>query len=141
MKNKKKSFYFEDYTESELNNNDKSKIVKVLLDRVTFLSFIFFSLILIFSIKIIYLSISTEKSFYSKNIKKEFLKKRRDIVDRNGSVLATNVILYDVGVRPKLLKKKEKKNLLIRLGLLFPELDLNEIKNKLTTVPIVRLPQ
>ena len=131
MKNKKKSFYFEDYTESELNNNDKSKIVKVLLDRVTFLSFIFFSLILIFSIKIIYLSTSTEKSFYSKNIKKEFLKKRRDIVDRNGSVLATNVILYDVGVRPKLLKKKEKKNLLIRLGLLFPELDLNEIKNKL----------
>ena len=131
MKNKKKGFYFEDYTESELNNNDKSKIVKVLLNRVTFLSFIFFSLILIFSIKIIYLSISTEKSFYSKNIKKEFLKKRRDIVDRNGSVLATNVILYDVGVRPKLLKEKEKKNLLIRLGLLFPELDLNEIKNKL----------
>jgi len=131
MKNKKKSFYFEDYTESELNNNDKSKIVKVSLDRVTFLSFIFFSLILIFSIKIIYLSVSTEKSFYSKNIKKEFLKKRRDIVDRNGSVLATNVILYDVGVRPKLLKEKEKKNLLIRLGLLFPELDLNEIKNKL----------
>jgi len=131
MKYKKKSFYFEDYTESELNNNDKSKIVKVLLDRVTFLSFIFFSLILIFSIKTIYLSISTEKSFYSKNIKKEFLKKRRDIVDRNGSVLATNVILYDVGVRPKLLKEKEKKNLLIKLDLLFPELDLNEIKNKL----------
>ena len=130
MKNKKKSFYFEDYTESELDNN-KSKIVKVLLNRVTFLSFIFFSLILIFSIKIIYLSTSTEKSFYSKNIKKEFLKKRRDIVDRNGSVLATNVILYDVGVRPKLLKEKEKKNLLIKLGLLFPELDLNEIKRKL----------
>ena len=26
------------------------------------------------------------------------------------SVLATNVNLYDVGVRPKLLKEKEKKN-------------------------------
>ena len=111
MKNKKKSFYFEDYTESELNNNDKSKIVKVLLNRVTFLSFIFFSLILIFSIKIIYLSLSPEKSFYSENIKKNFTKKRRDIVDRNGSVLATNVILYNVGVRPKLLKEKEKKKL------------------------------
>ena len=45
--------------------------------------------------------------------------------------MATNVILYDVGVRPKLLKEKEKKNLLIKLGLLFPELDLNKIKNKL----------
>ena len=131
MKNKKKSFYFEDYAEHELTDNNKSKIVKVLLNRVTFLSFIFFSLILIFSIKIIYLSLSPEKGFYSENIKKHFTKKRRDIVDRNGSVLATNVILYNVGVRPKLLKEKEKKNLLIKLGLSFPELNLNEIRHKL----------
>ena len=131
MRNKKKSFYFEDYSETELNDNNKSKTVKVLLNRVTFLSIIFFSLILIFSIKIIYLSLSQEKSIYSKNIKKDFIKKRRDIVDRNGSVLATNVILYDVGVRPKLLEEKEKKNLVIKLGLLFPELDLNKIRHKL----------
>ncbi len=45
--------------------------------------------------------------------------------------LATNVILYDVGVRPKLLKEKERKNLLIKLSLLFPELDLNKIRSKL----------
>ena len=131
MKNKKKSFYFDDYAESELIDNNKSNIVKVSLNKVTFLSFIFFSLILIFGIKIIYLSLSSEKSFFSNNTKKEFVKKRRDIVDRNGSVISTNVILYDVGVRPKLLKEKEKKNLLIKLGLLFPELDLNKIKNKL----------
>ena len=131
MKNKKKSFYFDDYAESELIDNNKSNIVKVSLNKVTFLSFIFFSLILIFGIKIVYLSLSSEKSFFSNNTKKEFVKKRRDIVDRNGSVIATNVILYDVGVRPKLLKEKEKKNLLIKLGLLFPELDLNKIKNKL----------
>ena len=131
MKNKKKSFYFDDYTESELIDNNKSNVVKVSLNKVTFLSFIFFSLILIFGIKIIYLSLSSEKSFFSNNTKKEFVKKRRDIVDRNGSVISTNVILYDVGVRPKLLKEKEKKNLLIKLGLLFPELDLNKIKNKL----------
>jgi len=131
MKNKKKSFYFDDYAESELNDNNKSNIVKVSLNKVTFLSFIFFSLILIFGIKIIYLSLSSEKSFFSNNTKKEFVKKRRDIVDRNGSLMATNVVLYDVGVRPKLLKEKEKKNLLIKLGLLFPELDLNKIKNKL----------
>jgi len=36
-----------------------------------------------------------------------------------------------VGVRPKLLKEKERKNLLIKLGILFPELDLNKIKHKL----------
>ena len=133
-KNKnKKSFYFEDYTESEIIHNNKNfNIVKISLNRVTFLSFIFFSLILIFSIKIIYLSLSPGKNFYSNNIKKDFVKERRDIVDRNGSILATNVILYDVGVRPKLLKKKEKKNLLIKLGILLPELDLNKIIYRLS---------
>ena len=68
---KKKSFYFEDYIEPDLiDNNNNSNIVKISLNRVTFLSFIFFSLILIFSIKVIYLSLSSEKSSYSNNIKK-----------------------------------------------------------------------
>ena len=129
---KKKSFYFQDYTESEiLGNNINFNIQKISLHRVTFLSFIFFSLILICSIKIIYLALSPEESFYTNNIKKDFIKNRRDIIDRNGSVLATNVDLYDVGVRPKLLKKKEKKNLIIKLGLLLPEIDLKKIRHKL----------
>ena len=129
---KKKSFYFEDYTESEiLVNNSTLKTAKTSLNRVTFLSFIFFSVILICSIKIIYLSLSSEKKFYTINTKQDYLKNRRDIVDRNGSVLATNVDLYDVGIRPKLLKEKEKKNLLIKLSLLFPDLKLDNIKYKL----------
>ena len=86
MINKKKSFYFEDYVESEFTDNNKFNIVKVSLNRVTFVSFIFFSLILIFSIKIIYLSLSPENIFYTTNVKKDFLKNRRDIVDRHGSV-------------------------------------------------------
>ena len=60
---KKKSFYFEDYNESELTEKNKSKIAKISLNRVAFLSFIFFSLILIFSVKIIYLSLSPKKVF------------------------------------------------------------------------------
>ena len=131
MKNKKKSFYFQDYNESELNEDYKSNILKISLNRVTFLSFIFFSLMLIFSIKIIYISLSSGKNFYVHNIKKDLIKKRRDIVDRNGTVLATNVILYNVGVRPKLLSEKEKKNLIIKLGISFSGLDLNIIRSKL----------
>ena len=78
---KKKSFYFEDYTESDLiDNKNNLNIIKVSLNRVTFLSFIFLSLILILSIKIIYLSLSTESSFYN-NSKQNLVKKRRDIVD------------------------------------------------------------
>ena len=63
MKNKKKSFYFEDYTESELLNDNSIKIPKVSYNRVTFLFFIFFSLILIFGIKITYLSLTPDKNF------------------------------------------------------------------------------
>jgi len=129
---KKKSFYFEDYAESDLiENSSNSNRAKISLNRVTFLSFVFFSLIIIFSIKIIYLSLSPEKTLYYKTENQKIEKSRRDIVDRNGSVLATNVILYDIGIRPKLLKNKEKKNLLIKLGLLFPRFDLKKIKNKL----------
>jgi cell division protein FtsI (penicillin-binding protein 3) len=131
MKNKKKSFYFEDYTESEITNDIKSRIIKISANRVTFLSFVFFSLVIIFGIKIIYLSLSTETSFYKDSFKKNYNKSRRDIVDRNGSVLATNITLYNVGVRPKLINKKEKKSLLIKLGIAFPELDLKKIRKKL----------
>jgi len=139
MKNKKKnkktkSFYFEDYTESKIfDNSINLNIIKILFNRVIFLSIIFFSLIIICSIKIVYLSLSFEKKSYTQNIKKNFLKDRRNIIDRNGSILATNVNLYDVGVRPKLLNKKEKKNLIIKLSLLLPELDIKKIKKKLNT--------
>tara|TARA_B110000438_G_scaffold287108_1_gene319055 strand:- start:2541 stop:4250 length:1710 start_codon:yes stop_codon:yes gene_type:complete len=128
---KKKTFYFEDYDESELTEKNKSSTVRISLNRITFLSFVFFSLILIFSIKIIYLSLSPEKNLYSNSTKQKFLKERRNIIDRNGAILATNVILYNVGVRPQLLKQSEKKNLLIKLGLLFPDLDLDKIRKKL----------
>ena len=129
---KKKGFYFEDYNESEIiGDKNNSNNIKVSLNRATFLFFIFFSLTLIFSIKITYLSLSPDKNFYNNKIKKNFIKNRRDILDRNGNVLATNVDLYDVGVRPKLLKEKDKKNLLIKLGILFPNLDLKIIKKNL----------
>ena len=129
---KKKSFYFEDYNEPE-NIGDKKidSVTKISLNRVTFLFFIFLSLIFIFGIKITYLSLAPEINFYTDNTKKNILNDRRTVVDRHGSVLATNVILYDIGVRPKLLSGEEKKTFLIQLNLLFPELNLNEIKKKL----------
>jgi len=132
MKNKKKSFYFEDYTEKNLTDSNKNfNLIKVSLNRVTFLFFIFVSLIIIFSIKITYLSIYSEKNFYNNNNNKINLKERRDVVDRNQTVLATNVNLYDIGIRPKFLKKNDKKNLLIKLSLSFPNLDIKNIKKNL----------
>ena len=130
--NIKKGFYFNDYTESEIVDKKKNfKNIKISQNRVTFIFFIFISLITIFGIKITYLSLFPEKSSYSSDLKKKTINQRRNIIDRNGSILATNVSLYDVGVRPKLLNKKDKKNLLIKLNLLFPEMNLNNVEQKL----------
>ena len=116
---KKKGFYFKDYTESDITvNNKDTKLVKVSLNRITFLSFIFFSLILIFSIKIIYLSLSPDKNFFLENINQDFVKERRDIVDRNGIIIARNIGIYSAGIRPQLVKDKGKLLLNLRLILL-----------------------
>ena len=129
-KPKKKCFYFKDYTDSDIIvNNKDTKLVKVSLNRITFLSFIFFSLILIFSIKIIYLSLSPDKNFFLENINQDFVKERRDIVDRNGIIIARNIGIYSAGIRPQLAKDKGK--LLLNLRLILPELESNKIKNKL----------
>jgi cell division protein FtsI (penicillin-binding protein 3) len=135
MKNKKKdikqkSFFFDDYTESDINSIDKkySKI-QISLNRVTFLFFIFISFISIFSIKIIYLSLYPEKNLLSQEQNQYFYKERRDIVDRNGTILARNIPVYSVGVRPQLIKDKEK--FLINLRIAFPQINSKEIKIKL----------
>ena len=68
MKRKKKSFYFKDYAESKLpEQNFHFNTVKVSINRITFLSFVFISILAICSIKIFYLSLSSEKIFYTKN--------------------------------------------------------------------------
>ena len=77
MKRKKKSFYFKDYTESKIpEQNFHLNIIKVSFSRITFLSFVFLSILAICTVRIFYLSLSAEKSFYSKNIKENLLKRQ-----------------------------------------------------------------
>ena len=60
-RSKKKGFYFKDYAESDIIvNNINTKLVKISSNKIIFLSFIFLSLILIFSIKIIYITLSPD---------------------------------------------------------------------------------
>ena len=127
---KQKSFFFEDYTESEIIvKNENFNLAKVSLNRTTFLFFIFFSIILIFSIKIIYLSTSDKQIFFSENVEQNFLKERRDIVDRNGIILATHIDIYDAAIRPKLVK--DRKKLLINLKIIFPKINNKQINENL----------
>ena len=54
---------------------------------------------------------------------------RRDIVDRKGIIISRNINAYHAAVDPKLVI--DKKNFLIKLRLIFPDLPVNEIKLKL----------
>ena len=123
-----RSFYFEDYLET----NKKNKILKnsnSFRDRIYLLFFFFFSLILIFSIKIIHISLNKQNIFYIDKQKKNFSLLRRDIVDRNGIIISRNINTYHAAVDPKLVK--DKKNFIIKLRLNFPNFPIDEIKEKL----------
>ena len=124
----KQAFYFEDYLET----NKKNKILKKtnnFQDRIYLLFFFFFSLILIFSIKITHISTTNKNDFNFDKQKKNFSLLRRDITDRNGIIISRNINTYHAAIDPK--KVKDKKNLLIKLRLNFPELSIDEIKKKL----------
>ena len=127
---KKKSFFFEDYTEFEINFDQiKSETIKISPNRITILSFIFFSLILIFCFKITYLSTIPEVYKFTEKVEHIFQKSRADIVDRNGVILARNTNIYTAGIRPKFIKDKEK--FLLNFRLKFPEIDEKNLMKKL----------
>ncbi len=123
-----RSFYFEDYLET----NKKNKIIKKnnnFQDRIYILFFFFFSLVLIFSIKITHISLSKKEIFNLEKQTSKFSLLRRDIVDRNGVIISRNVNTFHAAIDPRLLK--DKKNFLIKLRLAFPDLSIKEIEKKL----------
>ncbi len=122
------SFYFEDYLET----NKKNKILKKtnnFQDRIYLLFFFFFSLILIFSIKITHISLNKKSSFSLEKQNSQFSTIRRDIVDKNGIIISRNINTFHAAIDPRLIK--DKKSFLIKLRLNFPNLPINEIKKKL----------
>ena len=122
------SFYFEDFLET----NKKNKILKKtnnIKDRIYLLFFFFFSLILIFSIKITLISLNNKNFLNQEKEHSKFSLLRRDIVDRNGVIISRNINTFHAAVDPKLIK--DKKNFLIKLRLNFPDLPIQQIKKKL----------
>ena len=122
------SFYFEDYLET----NKKNQVLKKtnnFQDRIYLLFFFFFSLIFIFSIKITHISLNKNDIYNVREQKSKFSLLRRDIVDRNGVIISRNIKTFHVAINPKLIK--DKKNFLIKLRLNFPDLPIDDVKNKL----------
>jgi len=130
------SFYFEDYLETNKKNRSLKKSNNF-QDRIYILFFFFFSLILIFSLKISLISLNKKNFYYVEKQSTQFSLIRRDIVDRNGVIISRNVNTFHVAVDPKLVK--DKKNLLIKLRLNFPELPIKEIEKKLSEKKYFRI--
>ena len=110
---KQASFYFEDYLET----NKKNQVLKKtnnFQDRIYLLFFFFFSLILIFSIKITHISFNKKDIFNVREQKSQFSLLRRDIVDRNGVIISRNIKTFHAAINPKLIK--DKKNFLTSLA-------------------------
>jgi len=137
MKNKKnknfiyqnqKSFFFEDFLETSQRQKitNKSKISD---ERIYVLFSVFFSLILIFSISIFSISFQQSKLNLQKDVNQNSLTLRKDVVDRNGVLIARNINTYHAAVKPNLIKNKE--NFIIKIKLNFPEVSISELKKNL----------
>ena len=134
--NNQTSFYFEDYLET----NKKKKIFRKLnnfQDRIYLLFFFFFSLVLIFSIKITHISLSEKNVFNNEKQMSQFSLIRRDIVDRNGVIISRNINTFHAAIDPKLVN--DRKKFLIKLRLNFPELPIKDIEAKLNKKKYFRI--
>ena len=95
-------------------------------DRIYLLFFFFFSLILIFSIKITHISLNKKNFLNIEKQSSKFSLIRRDIIDRNGTIISRNINTFHAAIDPKLVK--DKKNFILKLRLNFPELQINQIE-------------
>ena len=123
-----KSFYFEDYLETN-QKNKKVKKSNVSQDRIYLLFFLFFSLITIFSIKITFISLKNFEVYNQKKNSFHFTSLRRDIVDRNGILISRNIKSFHAAIKPNLIKNKE--NFLIKIRLNFPDLPIKKVEQQL----------
>ena len=123
-----RSFYFEDYLETN-KKKIRFKQSNNLRDRIYLLFFFFFSLILIFSIKITNVALDKKSIFNTEKQTSQFSLERRDIVDRNGVIISRNVKTFHAAINPNLIR--DNKNFLIKLRINFPDLSIDEIEKKI----------
>ncbi len=102
------------YNESFSFNENKSYL-KISFERITFIFFVFFILAIIFSSKVILLSVKKTPEIKKVTKKENF---RSSILDKDGNILAKSVPIINLGINPNLVINKEK--LLISLKLIFP---------------------
>tara|TARA_B000000437_G_scaffold178228_1_gene134105 strand:- start:542 stop:2194 length:1653 start_codon:yes stop_codon:yes gene_type:complete len=111
----------QDQYNSEFSYSENKSNLIISFERIAFIFFLFFIIAIIFSLKVIFLSLENEV-VTSKVSKKENF--RSSIVDKKGNILAKTVTVVNIGINPNLVIDKEK--LLITLKLLFPKKNFKE---------------
>ncbi len=107
--------------DSEFSFSVNKSGLNISFERIAFIFFVFFVIAIIFSLKVIFLSLE------SKNETKKIYKKynfRSSILDKDGNILAKTVPIKNIGINPNLVIDKEK--LLISLKMLFPKKNFNK---------------
>ena len=100
----------------DFSYDENKSYLKISFERIAFIFFIFFVIAIIFSSKVVLLSLQTKPEIKKIYKKKNF---RSSIIDKDGNILAKSVPIINVGINPNLVIDKEK--LLISLKMLFPE--------------------
>ncbi len=120
MNNIKDKIVQDQYNAEFSYSENKSNLI-ISFERIAFIFFLFFIIAIIFSLKVIFLSLEN-KVVTSKISKKENF--RSSIIDKKGNILAKTVTIVNIGINPNLVIDKEK--LLITLKLLFPKKNFKE---------------
>ena len=96
-------------------------------NRIAFIFFFFVLISFIFSVKIFYYGSISEEKLSQKKVTKKIVT-RSNLIDSDGNYLAKTVITNNVGINPKFVN--DKKKLLIKLKLLFPDLNVQNFNEK-----------
>ena len=124
------NFYFEDFEYTKYNFKSKINALEISFNRIAFIFFIFLVIGFIYGIKIIYLGSINNSDYIAGNLTSKSVNFRKDILDRNGNILATSITVYDVAIRPNLIR--DEKKLLINLKLIFPFINIESVKKKIS---------
>ena len=109
---------------SEFSYNINKSNLKISFERISFIFFVFFIIAIIFSSKVILLSLENKTEIKKISKKDNF---RSSILDKDRNILAKSVPITNIGINPNLVIDKQK--LLISLKILFPEKDFKKKKN------------
>ncbi|MDC3185361.1 penicillin-binding protein 2 [Candidatus Pelagibacter sp.] len=125
---KKKDILTLEESENGFLFKENKSNLNISFNRVAFIFFVFISVCLIYLIKILYLGL--QQPSLSKNQNKQIIENfRADIVDRNNNFIAKTVNTTIAGVNPNLIIDQDR--LLLNLKIIFPDQDINKIKNKI----------